>query len=203
MYSGLETRVNNLLGLLTGMPDDELECFSSQFDLMKKLPTLRALAFKKQPSKLWYDDIELMCWAITTINPKRNRYVHDIWLALPTGAARRYERIAMDKRQSHEPIQLTTHEHIATTADEIWTLAEETKDVSNILRHLYAAFKSGRAQSEPERSFPQQYRDQWNARRKSQPVNNGEGHPGKSEKPPLKPSSAQRRKEALQKMNPG
>lgn len=167
MYNGLEARVNNLLGILAPLKDEELECFTNQTDLKKKLPTLKALAFKNKPSKIWYEDIELMCWAVASqIIPKRNRFVHDIWLAPAEGAVRRYERIRIGKDQSWEEARLTTHEHIPTDANEIWTLVQETKDVSNILRHLYSAYKSGSAKTEPEKSFPQAYRDLWIARRK-------------------------------------
>jgi hypothetical protein len=140
MYNGLEVRVDNLLGTLAGLQDSDLECFTNQFDLLKKLPTLKALAFQKKPSQLWFDDIELMSWATSShIIPKRNRFVHDIWLAQSSGAIRRHQRIKIGKPQSHQPASLTTYEHIPTTADEIWQLVQETKDVSNILRHLYAA----------------------------------------------------------------
>jgi len=171
MYNGLEVRVDNLLGALAGLQDSDLECFTSQFDLLKKLPTLKALAFQKKPSQLWFDDIELMSWATSShIIPRRNRFVHDIWLSQPSGAMRRHQRIKFGKPQSYQPTTLTTYEHIPTTADEIWQLVQETKDVSNILRHLYAAYKSGKAKTAPEKTFPQQYRDQWRARRKSSPT---------------------------------
>jgi hypothetical protein len=166
MYNGLEVRVNHLLGLLANLDDQDLECFTNQFDLLKKLPTLRGLAFQKKPSQLWFDDIDLMAWAISSqIIPKRNRYVHDIWLGFDEGAVRRHERTRIEKTQSRQEAKLTTYEHIPTTADEIWELVQDTKDVGNILRHLYSAFKSGRAGTEPEAAFPQQYRDQWRARR--------------------------------------
>jgi hypothetical protein len=167
MYNGLEARVNNLLGLLAGLPDEELECFTNQFDLLKKLPALKALAFKSMPSKQWFEDIELMTWVISSqIIPKRNRYVHDIWLGLPEGAVRRHERTKIEQAQSRQAAKLSTHEHVPTTADEIWSLVQETKDVSNILRLLYSSLKSGRAKSAPEEAFPQSYRDYWYARKR-------------------------------------
>lgn len=166
MYNGLEARVNNLLGLLARLPDQELECFTNQYDLLKKLGTLRALAFKHKLSKLWYKDIELMAWAVEKqIIPPRNRYIHDIWIAPEAGAMRRYERIKISKPQSRQEPVLTTHEHIPTNADEIWQLVQETKDVSNIFRLLYDAHKSGRSKTNPEESFPQQYRELWLNRR--------------------------------------
>jgi hypothetical protein len=167
MYNGLEARVDKLLGILAGLNDSDLECFASQLDLLKKLPTLKALAFQKKPSQLWYDDIELMAWATGNyIIPKRNRFVHDIWLALPSGATRRHDRIRINRRQAYQERYLTTHEFIPTTADEIWDLVQDTRDVANILRHLHAGFESGRARTEPEASFPQRYRDKWRARQK-------------------------------------
>jgi hypothetical protein len=168
MYNGLEVRVDNLLGLLSGLPDEELECFTNQIDLLKKLPTLKALAFKRMPSKLWFEDIELMTWAISSqIIPKRNRYVHDIWLGPPEGAVRRHERTKIKREQSRQEATLSTHEHVSTTADEVWALVQETKDVSNILRLLYSAFKSGRAELEPEQTFPKAYRNYWQARKRT------------------------------------
>jgi hypothetical protein len=167
LYNSLEAHVNMLLGTLAPLPDEELACFTNQFDLLKKLPTLKALAFKRKPSQLWFDDIELMAWAVESwIMPKRNRYVHDIWFSPPSGTFRRFERTRIAKAQSHQPPTLTTYEHIPTTADEIWALVDEVRDLANIFRLLESAFKSGAAASTPERVFPQQYRDQWRARRK-------------------------------------
>ena len=167
MYNGLEVRVDAILGALSGLADEPLGCFTTQFDLKKKLLTLKALAFQNKPSALWYDDIKLMCWATESyIIPKRNRFVHDIWLALPSGALRRYERIRIEPLQARQEPQLTTFEDISTTADEIWALVHETKDVSNIFRHLHAAYKSGLAKTEPAKVYPQSYRDKWSARRK-------------------------------------
>ena len=168
MYNGLEARVNNLLGSLAPLPDEELECFTNQFDLLKKLLSLKALAFKRKPSQLWFDDIELMSWAIGAwIIPGRNRFVHDIWLAPPSGTVRRHERTRIAKAQSRQESELTTYEHVPTNAAEIWELVHETKDVSNILRLLDAAFKSGQARKEPEQTYPPHYRDLWRARKKS------------------------------------
>ena len=167
LYNGLETRINNLIGLLAKLPDEDLEIFCNQIDLLKKLPILKALAFKNHSSKLWYSDVKLMIWVVEThIIPPRNRYVHDIWLSLPSGAIRRHERTRISKPQSWQEAQLTTHEHIPTSADQIWELVQHTKDVSNIFRHLYTAHKSGRAKTSPEEVIPQRYRDHWNARRK-------------------------------------
>ncbi len=167
LYNGLEANANNLVGLLASLSDTDLECFTNEIDLKKKLPIIKALAFQRQPSKIWFDDIELFSWAVgSQIIPKRNRYVHDIWLGLPSVTVRRYERTRIGKAQALEKLTLTTHEHITTTAEEIWTLVRETSDISNIFRHLYEAFKDGRAASEPEKVIPQQYRDQWLVRQK-------------------------------------
>jgi hypothetical protein len=167
MYNGLEANVNNLLGLLASLPDTDLECFTNEIDLKKKLPILKALAFQRKPSKLWYEDVELFTWAVNSqIIPTRNRYVHDVWLGPPSGVVRRYERTRIGKPQSRQDEILTTHEHIPTSADEVWTLVQETKDMANTFRHLYAAFKSGRAGTEPEKVLPQQHRDHWRARQR-------------------------------------
>jgi hypothetical protein len=64
LYNGLETRTTNLVGLLATLEDEDVEIFGNQIDLLKKLPILKALAFKYRLSKQWYDDIELMVWAI-------------------------------------------------------------------------------------------------------------------------------------------
>lgn len=177
MYNGLEANVNNLLGILAPLPDEELECFTNQFDLLKKLPTLKALAFKRKPSQLWFDDIELMSWAISAyIIPKRNRYVHDIWIAPAEGVIRRHERTRIDKPQSRQEPKLTTFEYIPTPPEEIWQLVGETRDVSNMLRHLSAAYRSGKAKDDPAGVFPQRYRDEWLARQKPPKESNSKGH---------------------------
>ena len=167
MYNGLEVNINNLLGLLANLPDTDLECFTNEIDLKKKLPILKALAFQRKPSQLWFDDIELFSWAVgAQIIPKRNRFVHDIWLGPASGVVRRYERTRIGKPKSHAEPELTTHEHIPTTAEEVWTLVQETKDMANLFRHFYHAFKSGMAKDDPGAVFPQRYRDEWRARQK-------------------------------------
>jgi hypothetical protein len=167
LFNALEERVDRFIGVLSGLDGADLQCFTNQMDLLKKLPTLKALALKRKPSDQWFSDVELMLWATETkIIPGRNRYVHDIWLALPDGPLRVYERVSIKKTQAFKPLELTTEERVSCTAQEIWGHAQKTKDVANILRHLTAAFVSGRAKSEPEKVFPQQYRDQWLALRK-------------------------------------
>lgn len=176
MYNGLESRVTTLIGYLAQMKDEDLEILATPIDLKKKLPMLKAFAFKKKPSELWMHDIDLMIWAINHyIIPLRNRYVHDVWLSFPAGAIRRYERTRISKPQSRKEPELTTYEIIPTSADDVWSLVQDTKDVSNIIRLLHAAHRAGTAATHPEQSFPQQYRDQWLARRKSQKGSNGEG----------------------------
>jgi hypothetical protein len=41
MYNGLEANVNNLLGIPATLNDTDLECFTNQIDLKKKLPILK------------------------------------------------------------------------------------------------------------------------------------------------------------------
>jgi hypothetical protein len=79
---------------------------------------------------------------------------------------RLHERTRISKPQSHQPEALTTSEYIEQSSDDIWDLVQDTRDVANIIRHLTAAFSSGRAKTEPLKAFPQAYRDVWNARRK-------------------------------------
>lgn len=166
MYNALENRVNQSLEILSGLDETETRIFTNQIDLLKKVPILNALAFSKKPSDLWFEDIELMGWAITShIIPKRNRFVHDQWLSLPSGTMRLHERTRISKSQSRQPQQLSTSERIDQSSNEIWELVQHTKDVANILRHLNSSFESGRAAREPEKAFPQSYRDQWSARR--------------------------------------
>ena len=166
-YSALENRVNQSLELLSGLDETETRVFTNQIDLLKKMPILNALAFSKKPSELWYQDIELMGWAISGyIIPKRNRFVHDQWLSLPSGTVRLHERTRIAKPQSRQPEELTTSERINQSSDEIWDLVQKTRDVANIIRHLNAAYQSGRAAKEPEKVFPQAYRDEWRDRRK-------------------------------------
>lgn len=176
MYNGLESRVTTLIGLLAGLKDDDLEILATPVDLKKKLPMLKAFAFKNKPSALWLEDIELMIWAVNHhIIPLRNRYVHDVWLSLPSGPMRRYERTRVSKSQSRKEPELTTYEYISTSADDVWALVQDTRDVSNIIRLLHRAYRAGTAATHPEQSFPQQYRDQWLARRNSQKGSNAEG----------------------------
>jgi len=166
MYNALENRVNQSLEILSGLDETETRIFTNQIDLLKKVPILKALAFQKKPSDLWLEDVDLMGWAITAyIIPKRNRFVHDQWLSLPSGTMRLYERTRISKPQSRQIKELSTSERIAQSSHEIWELVQDTKDVANILRHLNSSFESGRAAKEPEKAFPQSYRDQWNARR--------------------------------------
>lgn len=167
-YSALEHQVDRLFGDLARLEEEEIRIVTTDIDLTKKLPKVRALAFTKKPSDLWYDDIDLFTWAILKwINPKRNRFVHDQWLSLPTGTFRLYERTKIAKAQSREAKTLTTYERVAQSADEIWELASETRDMANLFRLLGATFRNGRAALEPEKAFPPQYRDQWRERRKS------------------------------------
>ena len=200
MYNGLEANINNNIGLLAALSDTDLECFTNEIDLKKKLPILKGLAFQRKPSDIWFDDIDLFCWAIDHIIPKRNRLVHDVWLGPPSGVVRRYERTRIAKPQSRSDAILTTHEHIPTGADEVWALVGETRDLANIFRHLYDAFKHGRAREEPEKVIPQQYRDLWRARRKLPQEANAKAdralHPEDHVRAP-KTSSASRRKAAL------
>lgn len=166
-YSALENRVNQSLELLSGLDETKTRIFTNQIDLLKKVPILTALAFSRRPSELWFKDIELMGWAITGyVIPRRNRFVHDQWLSLPSGTVRLHERTKISKPQSRQPDELTTRERIDQSSGEIWDLAQKTRDVANIIRHLNAGFQSGRAAKEPEKAFPQAYRDEWLARRK-------------------------------------
>ena len=167
-YSALENRVDRLFGDLAGLEDEEVRIVTTDIDMTKKLPKVRALAFAKKPSDLWYSDVDLFTWAVLSwINPRRNRFVHDQWLSLPTGTFRLYERTKITKAQSRAQETLTTYEQIAQHPEEIWELASEARDMANLFRLLGAALKNGRAATEPEKAFPPQYRDQWRARRKS------------------------------------
>jgi hypothetical protein len=60
LYSALENRVNKILGALSGLEERDIQTFTNQIDLLKKIPILNALAFTKKPSILWYQDIDLM-----------------------------------------------------------------------------------------------------------------------------------------------
>src|SRR5579863_3504974 len=113
-YSALEHQVDRLFGDLTRLEDEEVRIVTTDIDLTKKLPKVRALAFAKKPSELWYADIELFTWAVLSwINPRRNRFVHDQWLSLPTGTFRLYERTKIAKAESRGADTLTTYERIA------------------------------------------------------------------------------------------
>lgn len=166
-YSALEDRVNQSLEILSGLDEDLNRVYTNQIDLKKKIPILNALAFTKRPSEQWYRDIETVSWAIIEwVSPKRNRFVHDQWLSLPSGAVRFYQRTRIRKPQSRQPLTLTTGERIPQFAGDIWALVDETKEVSNLLRHLTAAYKSGRAQKEPDTPLLRPYLDVWRDRQK-------------------------------------
>jgi hypothetical protein len=204
-YSALEHQVDRLLGDLTRLDEEELRIVTTDIDLTKKLPKVKALAFAKKPSDLWYADVDLFTWAVLSwINPRRNRFVHDQWLSLPTGTFRLYERTKIAKAKSREPETLTTYERIAQNSEDVWELASEARDMASLFRHLGAAFRTGRAAAEPEKAFPPQYRDQWLARRTSQQEAGATARRG----PDLgdrihaqKTSSAKRRKDAMEKRN--
>lgn len=196
MFNAMEARVNSLIGVLSRMEKTDLQCFTNQLDLLKKLPILKALAFRKRPSQLWFDDIDLMVWAITErIMPRRNRYVHDTWLSFPDGAVRRHQRTAFQKAQSRQEVELSMEADFPTTAEEILEHVQATKDVANILRLLEAAFTSGRAATIPEKAFPQPHRDKWRALRKPPQESSLEESQGlpRTLQGGRKPSSAQRR----------
>ena len=175
-YSALEHQVNRVIGDLTLIDEEEIRVITNEIDLLKKMPALKALAFLKKPSAQWYADIDLFTWAVTSwIIPKRNRFVHDQWLSLPSGIMRLYERTRIARPQSRKPKTLTTYERVEQNAEEIWELASETRDMANLFRLLGAAFRHGRAAVEPEKVFPPQYRDQWRARRKPPKADKQEG----------------------------
>src|SRR5258708_37812509 len=76
-FSALENQANGMIESLTGLDEQEVKVITNEIDLLKKMPSLKALAFLKKPSDRWYSDIDLFTWAVTSwIIPRRNRFIH-------------------------------------------------------------------------------------------------------------------------------
>jgi hypothetical protein len=205
-YAYLESRVTEFIGNILRLKGDDPDCICNAIDLRQKIKIAKALGFQHKPSDQWYEDLDLLLWLIDNqIIPKRNRFVHDRWLAAPTsGAMRKWYRTKIAPPQSHRPPILTTHEYVPQTADEVWDLVEEVMIASESVRWLgRSLWKEQKA--ERVELLQKQLRVMWSDRRKSlQGSISGEQPPPQQSSPrsarrKAKPSAKQRRLRALAK----
>jgi hypothetical protein len=166
-YAHLDSTIVEFVGKILQLTGEDPACIGNPIDLSKKTQIVRALAFQHKPSEQWYNDVELVIWLIEDqLIPKRNRFVHDKWLAAPiSGVMRKWYRTKIARPQSHKPLALTTYEYVSQTADDIWDVVDDIMVVSGSVqllgRSLWKAEKKAR-----EELLPQQLRDRWLARRK-------------------------------------
>jgi hypothetical protein len=165
-FAALEGNINLLIAVLSGLRDDNLRAFTSQMDLLKKLPTVKALAWPRKPNQTWFDDLDLFIWAIDKhIIPRRNDFIHGAWqLGQPPLRVR--ERIRLAKSQSRQPLTLKTVHVTPHEPNEIWTAVGDCEHIRICLGLVENELTDFDRTKRFEPLLLPAFRDHWLARRK-------------------------------------
>ncbi len=201
-FSHLEFQLDQLIGILLDLKKEPLRCLTNPLDIPRKISIAKHLGFLKKPNDGWYEDFDLLVWAIENwICPKRNRIVHDQWISSDDGVVvRLFHRSRIEKIQSWKASQLTTTEVIPHTADEIWDVFEDITGVAFGINRLSANLKHFQKTGQQRPPFPQELRGRWIARRippKESRAKESPSQPQSARVRASQKSAKQRRLEAL------
>lgn len=141
-YSHLEFGVAYLLGALIGATVDVRRAIidatgssiSTRCDLLLKIASTRGSGYDYER---WFDALDDLCTHIKTdISPKRNRYIHDRWMASDAPVLID-ERAILARSQSRQPKSIPQRKISNPTVLEIWELIERAEDANADMMTLY------------------------------------------------------------------
>lgn len=127
MWGHLEGHVDIALGQLTPLPYDQTaHCITANTDIRDKIEMLKGIAFLRKPSDAWFEEM------LTTLNtidndlrPKRNRYVHDVWLDGDAKSTKKMTRKTIISKPQAFKRALSTSQLTEVGKDEVWDLVRE------------------------------------------------------------------------------
>ena len=133
-WAYLERVVDCLLACLINLDpmSDEARCVTANADFRQKVRMVRTLAFtkiatKKQLNQAWFERLDnALSTSDNGLRNKRNRYVHDSWMADPEvsnapSAIKVHYRTKIETPQAFKT-KLTTKEEAKVADQEIWEL---------------------------------------------------------------------------------
>lgn len=142
-WTGLELLVDTILAHQLGLElfgaEPHIVCVNSGFG--DKLSMIKALAVTKHNDPKWVEDFVTLVNTIDQeIRPRRNRVVHDAWLAGSDGKVYRAQGFTRVKRtQAHQPLSLHAEERTEMTATEIQQISV---DITKAAHHLFTLMTS-------------------------------------------------------------
>lgn len=98
---------------------------------------LKGLAFTYKISEEWFVSVRDELDKIASLQSRRNRLVHDVWVSAPGGGAARWRKMVQFKKaQSFKPEELVLQETVPVDIEEIWDLTQEVTTVTGRISML-------------------------------------------------------------------
>lgn len=178
-WSILEAHVNQMVAYLCGIQPgtDESRTLTNNIDFRRKLEIIQTMGFLKKPNDEWWADTR---WLTAShidndLRNRRNRFVHDVWIADEEGWIKRQERTAFQKQPE---IKLETFVDKPVVADEIWQLAGDLQAAS-VAMQIQAVSLLGLVSSQRRQMLPPLLGSPW-----TEPDHPQEPQPTAPEPPP-------------------
>jgi hypothetical protein len=127
----LETTFDRLMRIIMHWShrDEVTHVLTVNIDMRSKIKILLGVGLMYKPSAEWFDELKDVCHLVeNSLRPKRNRFVHDIWLSSQEPFLRRTRGTKLSKPRSDQPIQLTHYTDTPTPVAEVWAFVQEIKD---------------------------------------------------------------------------
>ena len=135
-WSILETEIDELTSILCGIQPntDESRSITGNVDIRDKINICLALGFIRKPDDEWFCDLQftLQTFVDNDLRNRRNRFIHDRWIAGHSSVIKRQEAAKIRKPQANQLV-LETFKETDVSADEIWKLVEDIQTATGAL----------------------------------------------------------------------
>ena len=141
-WANLEATVNHFMGELLGIGGSQFsDVLSANVDLRQKIQIVKGIGFLRKLSPEWFERLQGALDVIDNVHrPERNRYVHDDWRPKAKWTLRERKRVAIRRRQSRKPLEISTFERAIVDPEQIWGLVERITESQDVLFALYDEF---------------------------------------------------------------
>jgi hypothetical protein len=172
MWGHLEGFVDMALQELAPLPRDQTSnCITVNADIRSKIEMIKGIAFIRKGSDAWFDEMLILLNRIDNeLRPKRNRYIHDLWLGATGNSTEKMTRRTVLSRPQAFQRNLSTFQMSLAGKNEVWDFVKEivmaTFALNLLIGHHIRLTSEGSKPKRPQGSAEQSPRsDKRGARR--------------------------------------
>lgn len=124
-WGTLDRELSHVVAPLVGATEAQGACISTEIpDVSGRCRLIKSLSYAIDAPQNWRDDVATLANRISNdLGPKRNRYIHDVWVEDRTAMKKIDRRAKVIRAQSFQAPQLRFDTHERLTVDDIDTLA--------------------------------------------------------------------------------